>query len=201
MRFVRRRGILRIAAGTVELNRCGNVAKLKIGDKAIPFDLPGVDGSNHNLGEYSGKAAVAVIFSCNHCPYVRAWEDRMVQIQADYAGGGVQLVAINANDAVKYPEDSFAKMKERSREKHFNFPYLWDESQQVARAYGAERTPEVFLFDKAGTLRYHGAIDDNFDNPAEVKAKYLRAALDAVLAGGMPHTTETKPIGCTIKWK
>jgi alkyl hydroperoxide reductase subunit AhpC len=125
----------------------------------------------------------------------------MVQIQADYAGRGVQLVVINANDAVKYPEDSFDEMKERAREKHFNFPYLLDESQQVARAYGAERTPEVFLFDKAGTLRYHGAIDDNYDNPAEVKAKYLRDALDALLSTEMPHTAETKPIGCTIKWK
>jgi len=177
------------------------MSKLKIGDEAISFNLPGVDGTNHALSEYSGKAAVAVIFSCNHCPYVRAWEDRMVQIQADYAPRDVQLVAINANDASKYPEDSFSKMKERAREKHFNFPYLRDESQEVARAYGAERTPEVFLFDKAHTLRYHGVIDDNYDDPAAVKAKYFRDALDAVLTGTQPATTETKPVGCTIKWK
>ena len=177
------------------------MAKLKIGDEAIPFSLPGTDGANHNLGEYSGKNAVAIIFSCNHCPYVRAWEDRMVEIQADYAPKSVQLVAINANDDSRYPEDSFSKMKERAREKHFNFPYLRDESQEVAHAYGAERTPEVFLFDRTGTLRYHGVIDDNYDDPAAVKAKYLRDALDAVLSGRQPQTPETNPVGCTIKWK
>lgn len=177
------------------------MGNLRIGDKAIPFNLPGVDGRNHSLAEYSGKNAVVVIFSCNHCPYVRAWEDRMVEIQADYESKGVQLVAINANDASKYPDDSFAKMKERAREKHFNFPYLRDESQAVAGAYAAERTPEVFLFDKAGTLRYHGVIDDNYDDPAAVKMKYLRDALDAVMKGSVPSMAETRPIGCTIKWK
>jgi len=177
------------------------MTNLKIGDKAISFTLSGVDGKNHSLAEYSGKNAVAVIFSCNHCPYVRAWEDRMVQIQAHYDMKGVQLIAINANDASKYPDDSFEKMKERAREKHFNFPYVHDESQQIARAYGAERTPEVFLFDKAGTLRYHGVIDDNYDDETSVKVKFLRNALDAMLSGKAPITTETKPVGCTIKWK
>ncbi len=177
------------------------MANLKIGDKAKPFNLPGVDGKSYSLADYAGKNAAVVIFSCNHCPYVRAWEDRMVQIQADYEGRGVQLVAINANDASKYPDDSFRKMKERARDKHFNFPYLRDESQEVARAYGAERTPEVFLFDKAGTLRYHGVIDDNYDDPPAVKMKYLRDALDALLSGNAPQTAETRPVGCTIKWK
>lgn len=177
------------------------MAKVRIGDKAIPFNLPGVDNGTHSLAEYSSKNAVVVIFSCNHCPYVRAWEDRMIQIQADYAASGVQLVAINANDADKYPEDSFQKMKERAREKHFNFPYLRDESQETARAYGAERTPEVFLFDKDGRLRYHGVIDDNYDDPAAVRTRYLRDSLDSVLAGTPPETTETKPVGCSIKWK
>lgn len=174
---------------------------MRIGDMAIPFNLPGVDGANHSFGDYSGKNAVVVIFSCNHCPYVRAWEDRMVQIQTDYASKGVQLIAINANDAATHPEDSFPKMKERAREKHFNFPYLRDESQQVPRSYGAERTPEVFLFDKSGTLRYHGAIDDNYDDPRAVKVKYLRNALDAILSGERPQTPETRPVGCSIKWK
>ena len=177
------------------------MAKLKIGDKAIPFSLPGVDDKTHSLSDYADKEAVVVIFSCNHCPYVRAWEDRMVQIQADYADKGVQLIAINANDATKYPDDSFPKMKERAREKGFNFPYLYDETQEVARAYGAERTPEVFLFDKQGILRYHGAIDDNYENPNAVRRHYLREALDAVLAGQPPEITETPPVGCTVKWR
>ncbi len=177
------------------------MVNLKIGDRAIPFDLPGVDGKQHSYADYSGKNAVVVIFSCNHCPYVRAWEDRMVQIQADYGGKGVQLVAINSNDASKYPDDSFPKMKERAREKHFNFPYLYDETQKLARAYGAERTPEVFLFDKSETLRYHGMIDDNYDDPSAVRARYLRDALDAILDGNPPPVAETRPVGCTIKWK
>jgi peroxiredoxin len=177
------------------------MANLKIGDKAIPFNLPGVDDGNHSLAEYSGKNAVVVIFSCNHCPYVQAWEGRMVQTQKDYATKGVQLIAINANDDDKYPEDSFPRMKERARAKHFNFPYLRDESQEVARAYGAERTPEVFLFDKATTLRYHGVIDDNYDDETAVRVRFLRDALDSVLSGIQPSTIETKPVGCSIKWK
>ena len=177
------------------------MANLKIGDKALPFSLPGVDGANHSLSEYAKKTAIAIIFSCNHCPYVRAWEDRMVQIQADYAQKGLQLVAINANDADTYPDDNFENMKIRSRDKQFNFPYLRDESQKTAKAYGAERTPEVFLLDGSGILRYHGAIDDNYDDPGAVKVRYLRDAIDAMLTGARPKTQETKPVGCSIKWK
>ena len=177
------------------------MANIKIGDTAVPFNLSGIDGMNHTLADYSDQNATIVVFSCNHCPYVRAWEDRIIQIQADYASKGVQLVAINANDASKYPEDNFSKMKERAREKNFNFPYLRDESQEVARAYGAERTPEIFLFDRKGALRYHGVIDDNYDDPDAVKVKYLRDALDSVLSGRAPVRSETKPVGCSIKWK
>ena len=194
------RRILRTPPTTVEAWVRG-MAKLRIGEKVLPFNLRGVDGANHSLEEYSGKEALAVIFSCNHCPYVRAWEDRMVKIQRDYAPKGVQLIAINANDDTKYPEDSFQNMKERAREKHFNFPYLRDQSQEVARAYGAERTPEVFLFDKTANLRYHGAIDDNYDDPTAVKVNYLRNALDAVLSGTPLEIRETKPVGCSVKWK
>jgi peroxiredoxin len=177
------------------------MANLKIGDKAILFRLPGVDDKQYSLADFSGKSAVVLIFSCNHCPYVRAWEDRMVQIQADYTSRGVQLIAINANDASKYPDDSFLKMKERAKEKKFNFPYLRDETQKTAREYGAERTPEIFLFDKEGILRYHGTIDDNYDDPSAVKKKYLRNALDAILGAHIVSPAETNPIGCTIKWK
>ena len=177
------------------------MAKLKPGDKAVHFELPGVDDRSHALADYADKEAVAVVFTCNHCPYARAWEDRLIGIQADYAARGVQLVAISSNDAKKYPDDSFPRMRERSEEKGFNFPYLYDESQEVARAYGAERTPEIFIFDKDGSLRYHGMVDDNYDDPAAVKNHYLREALEAVLAGQQPPNAETTPVGCTIKWK
>jgi peroxiredoxin len=177
------------------------MGNLKIGDRAILFTLPGVDGKTHSLEDYLGGRAVAVIFSCNHCPYVRAWEDRMVAIQRDYTERGVQLLAINANDDVKYPEDSFGKMKERAVEKGFNFPYLRDETQEVALAYGAQRTPEVFLFDRLGVLRYHGAIDDNYEDPAAVRRHYLREALDAVLEDRELPVSDTPPVGCTVKWK
>ena len=176
------------------------VANLRIGDKALDFNLIGTDDKTHSLNEFANKYTV-VIFSCNHCPYVRAWEDRMVRIQSDYASKGVQLIAINANDASKYPDDSFQNMKVRAREKKFNFPYLRDEDQKVATSYGAQRTPEVFLFDNKRTLQYHGAIDDNYDNPNAVKVHYLRNALDAVLRGEKVATVEIAPVGCTVKWK
>lgn len=177
------------------------MAKLRIGDRAVPFRLPGVDGQEHAAEDYADRAVLVVIFSCNHCPYVRAWEDRMVAIQRDYGGRGAQFLVISANDAQKYPEDGFDRMKERAREKGFNFPYLYDETQDVARAYGAERTPEVFVFDRDRVLRYHGAIDDNYEDPAKVRAHYLRTALDALLAGQQLPAQETAPVGCTVKWK
>src|SRR5919107_3757885 len=177
------------------------VAKLKPGDEAIAFELPGVDDQHHALADYADKEAVTLIFTCNHCPYAQAWEDRIVQTQADYADRGVQVIAIHSNDPEQYPDDSFPRMKERAQEKGFNFPYLFDESQEVARAYGAERTPEVFLFGKDGTLLYHGTVDDNYEDPKAVKNYYLRDALDAALADEEPPVVETRPIGCTIKWR
>jgi peroxiredoxin len=177
------------------------MANLKTGDKAISFELPGVDDRRHALEDYADKEAVAVVFTCNHCPYARAWEDRLIDIQADYAARGVQLLAISANDAKRYPADSFPRMKERSDQKGFNFPYLYDESQEVARAYGAQRTPEIFLFDKDATLRYHGTVDDNYEDPKAVRSHYFIDALEAVLEDREPATAETAPVGCTIKWK
>ncbi len=177
------------------------MTNLKPGDEAIAFELPGVDDQRHALADYADMEAMALIFTCNHCPYAQAWEDRIVQAQADYADRGVQIIAINANNPEKYPDDSFPRMKERAQEKGFNFPYLFDESQEVALAYGAERTPEVFLFGKDGTLLYHGTVDDNYEDSGAVKNHYLRDALDAALADEEPPVAETRPIGCTIKWR
>jgi len=177
------------------------MANLNIGDPVIPLSLPGVDGKDYSLESYQAKPIIAVIFSCNHCPYVRAWEGRMIDIQAAYAEKGVQFLVISSNDASQYPADSFPMMKERAEQLGFNFPYLYDESQEIARAYGAQRTPEVFLFDSDRRLRYHGAIDDNYEDPEAVSAHHLIDALDALLAGQSPAVAATPPVGCTIKWK
>lgn len=169
--------------------------------KAIDFELPGVDGKSHSLKELADKKAVIVIFSCNHCPYVQAYEDRIIEIQKDYAAKGVQVVAINSNDSLNYPEDSYENMVKRAKERKFNFLYLRDEDQKAARAYGATHTPHIFLFDQKGELRYTGKIDDNWQEPGKVKKRYLRDAVDAVIAGKSVPEPETHAIGCTIKWK
>ena len=177
------------------------MANLQIGDEAIAFALPGVDGRTHSLAELAeGKKATAVMFICNHCPYVLGWLDRLKSAAQDYAAKGVAFAGINANDPSKYPADSFENMKKLAEEWSLPFPYLWDESQEVAGGYGAERTPEIFLFDGNMRLRYHGAPDDNRDE-TQVSQAYLREALAAVLAGPEPPVRDTQPVGCTIKWK
>jgi peroxiredoxin len=143
---------------------------------------------------------VVVLFTCNHCPYAQAWEDRLIRVARDYDDKGVGFVAISSNAPEQYPADSPEAMRQRADEKNFPFPYLFDGSQVVARAYGAERTPEVFVFDKEGQLRYHGAPDDNYEQ-AQMTTPYLRNALDAILAGDKVPVAETPPVGCTIKWK
>lgn len=174
---------------------------LRIGDHAPGFRLLGVDGKDYSLEESKDKRVVVVMFSCNHCPYVKAYEERFIELQKDYKDKGVVLVTINPNDDKRYPEDSFENMKIRAREKGFNFPYLRDESQAVARAYGATRTPEVFVFDEKRILRYHGRIDDNVYEPSQVRQHYLRDALDAILSGNKVPIEDTEPVGCTVKWK
>lgn len=197
------------------------MASLKTGDTLIDFTLPATDGKDYNARTMLAAAkALVVVFMCNHCPYVKAWEDRINAIARDYAGQGVRMLGISANDVIAYPADSFEKMAERAREKGFVFPYLYDESQEVARVYGAQRTPELFIFDASGKLRYHGAPDDNYDDEARrywkrsdgasgdnqddedtIKQHYARQALDAILVGGIVTEPETPPVGCSIKWK
>ena len=173
---------------------------IELGTEAPPFELPGVDGVDHSLDDYLGAKLLALVQYCNHCPYVLAWEDRLIKLARDYAELGVRVVAVNSNDSARYLEDSFERMKERAEELDFPFDYLFDASQSLARALGAERTPEVFLFDEERRLRYHGAIDDSRDEDA-VGRSYLREAIDALLAGGEPPVAETESIGCTVKWK
>ncbi len=173
-----------------------------IGSYAPDFELPGVDGSVHHLAQYLKQfKAVGVVFMCNHCPYVRLYIDRLKQIQTDFEAQGVTLIGINPNDETRYPEDNFESMKRFATEYQLNFPYLRDITQDVAEAFGAERTPEVFLLDQAGVLRYSGSVDDNVQNPAGVKAPYLREAI-ANLLGDSPITAATtSPVGCSLKWR
>jgi peroxiredoxin len=177
---------------------------LTLATEAPPFDLPGVDGRNHSLEDYADAPVLAVVWSCNHCPYVQAWEGRMKALQAEYGDRGFRLVAINSNDAERYPADSFEEMRARAEAQGFNFEYLFDEDQSVARRYGPERTPEVFLFDRsrrlAWRLAYHGAIDDNRDDRA-VREQYLRDAIAALLEDRDPPVSETPPVGCSVKWR
>jgi len=174
--------------------------KLKIGDKAPDFNLIEVDEKHYSLDSFKDKKLVCVIFSCNHCPYVKAYEDRIIAIQKDFEDD-LQIVAINSNDEINYPEDSFEEMKKRAKEKGFNFPYLRDANQTIAEAYGATHTPEIFLFDQERRLQYHGKIDDNWNYPNQVKETYLRDAIKALLTGEEVKIKETYSIGCTIKWK
>ena len=173
---------------------------LKLGDTAPAFSLPGVDGKTYRLEDVASAKALCVIFMCNHCPYVKATIDRFMAIQRDYAGKGVQLVGINSNETVNHPEDRFDQMVRWAKEKQFHFPYLRDDSQEVARAYGAERTPHIFLFDQQRRLRYTGAIDDNTQDAAKVKRQYLREAIDALLANQPVKESETHAVGCSVKW-
>ena len=173
---------------------------LKLGDTAPAFSLPGVDGKTYRLEDFSSAKALCVIFMCNHCPYVKATIDRIIAIQRDYAGNGAVIVGINSNETVNHPEDSFDYMVQWAKEKSFNFPYLRDDSQDIARAYGAERTPHIFLFDAKRKLRYTGAVDDNTQDATKAKRHYLREAIDALLAGQAVKDAETHAIGCTVKW-
>ena len=168
--------------------------------EAPQFDLPGVDGQNHSLDSYGEAEALVLVQSCNHCPYVQAWESRLSAIARDFADRGVRVVAVNSNDVSSHTEDSFEEMQKRASAEGFAFDYLYDEPQAVARALGAERTPEVFVYDRDRQLVYHGAIDDSREEDG-VSQQYLRDALAAVLSGQEPPLSETPAVGCTVKWK
>ncbi len=173
--------------------------KLRIGDRIPAFHgLKGVDGKLYASEDFPSEILI-IVFSCNHCPYVQAYEDRMITLQRDYEGA--LLVAVNSNDIENYPEDSFDRMVERARQKGFNFPYLRDEDQSVADLFGATHTPQFFVFDRERKLRYCGKMDDNWKEPHLVKETFLRDALNALLRKKEVRVPETFSIGCTIKWK
>ncbi len=174
----------------------------KPGDKAIDFKLKNVDGKMVSLADYPKAKGFIVIFTCNHCPYAKAYEDRVIALDKKYKPLGYPVIAINPNDPVSQPDDSYAKMQERAKEKGFTFPYLFDEGQKVYPVYGATRTPHVFVLQKTtdgNVVRYIGAIDDNYEDASAVTTAYTANAVDALLAGKAVNPDFTKAIGCAIK--
>ncbi|MCI4363821.1 MAG: thioredoxin family protein [Thermoplasmata archaeon] len=175
--------------------------KLHPGSSAPPFSLPGVDGRSWSLEQFRDFPYLLVVFWCNHCPYVRAWEDRTIALDRKYRPKGVATVLINANETVNHPEDDFTSMVARAKEKGYPFPYLRDDSQEVAHAYGALVTPHPMLFGPDRKLLFQGRIDDQHDRPDRVREHYLEEALDAALAGRPVSRPELPVLGCSVKWK
>lgn len=179
-----------------------SVAGYKVGDVATDFSLKNVDGKMVSLKDIKGAKGYIVVFTCNHCPYAQAYEDRIVALDKKYKALGYPVVAINPNNPEKQKEDSFAKMQERAKEKKFAFPYLLDEGQKIFPQYGATKTPHVYILQKTAkgnVVKYIGAIDDNYEDATAVKQKYAENALDALLKGKDVAVKETKAIGCSIK--
>jgi len=177
-----------------------NSTKLKIGDAMPHFTLPATDGLIVD-SSIIRDPVLTVIFTCNHCPYAKAVEQRLIDLAKDLDQEGTQFVLINSNDAEAYPDDAPAIMKKIAEEKGYPFPYCFDESQDVAKAFGALCTPHCFVFDGDRKLRYKGRIDDNWQEPERVTKHDLRDAIRAVLKGEEPAVTEVNAIGCSIKWK
>jgi peroxiredoxin len=178
---------------------------LELGASPPDFDLPGVDGRNYSLTSFKDAKVLVVAFWCNHCPFVIGSEDRMNKFVSDYSSEDVRVIAINSNETENHPTDSLEHMRARAKEKQFKFAYVRDDSQDVARAYGALRTPHFYVFDHdengSRKLRYTGRMDDNPRTPGAEKTHELRDAVDALLAGNKPPVGITNPIGCNVKWK
>ena len=178
-------------------------AQLAIGD-ALPMKdvkMTGVDGKSVTIAGVSGKKGTLVVFTCNHCPWAKMWQTRVTEIGNAAGKAGIGMVAINANDPAEYPEDGMDGMKQRAKELGIKFPYVVDATSDVARAFGASRTPEAFLFDAGGKLVYHGTVDDSPKDASAVKDAYLKDAVSAVSTGKTVTTAETKAMGCSIKFR
>lgn len=181
-----------------------NANGLKPGDKVSDFSLKNVDGKNISLANYPTAKGFIVVFTCNTCPFSKLYEDRIINLNTKYSGKGYPVIAINPNDPNASPEDSYDKMIERSKSKNYTFPYLYDENQVVARAFGAERTPHVYIIKKSGNellVEFIGAIDDNAQDASGAKDKFVEKALDEILAGKSVSNKSVKAVGCSIKWK
>ncbi|MFA6039311.1 MAG: thioredoxin family protein [Candidatus Peribacteraceae bacterium] len=177
-----------------------NSRVLKIGSKLPAFELPATDGSTVDSAAIKDPV-LAVIFTCNHCPYAQAYEGRILELARELQPKGAFFVLISSNDPADYPEDSFEHMRTHARQKEFPFPYCYDKTQEVAKAYGALCTPHCFVFDAERRLRYKGRVDDNWKEPGKVKKRELHDAMTALLAGKAPPVKQADAIGCSIKWK
>lgn len=178
----------------------GKATATMVGALAPPLELPDTDGEMHTLPMPGEVPATVVVWTCNHCPYALAWHDRIVGVARDYADRGVRFLAVNSNDAERYPRDSLDAMRERVRAEEWPFPYLHDGSQDAAGAWNAQVTPHLYVLDSDLRVRYEGAPDADHMDPS-LEAAWLRDALDAVLAGAAPDRESSEPVGCTIKWK
>jgi peroxiredoxin len=171
------------------------------GSACPDFKLPSVDGKTVARDDFRAAKALVVMFICNHCPYVQAVEQRLIELAHEFQAKGAAFVGICSNDASEYPEDAPPELLKRWREKNYGFPYLIDESQEIARAFGAVCTPDLFVYDGAGKLAYRGRIDDSWKNPALVKKQELKAAIEAVISGKPVNSLQNPSMGCSIKWK
>lgn len=195
---------LTLGLATLSFVAFSHAAGYMVGDKAMDFKLQNVDGKYVSLADYKDAKGFIVVFTCNGCPYAKAYQERIIDLDKRYKTKGYPVIAINPNDTDVRPDDKLEAMKQRSKEMGFTFPYLKDATQEVFRAYGATRTPHVYVLTKQEkdlTVSYIGAIDDNYQDASAVKTKYLANAVDALLAGGQPDPNFTKAIGCTIKTK
>ncbi|MEO9872278.1 thioredoxin family protein [Ekhidna sp.] len=181
------------------------LAGYSVGDYAADFKLPNTDGKMVSMSDFSSAKGFIVVFTCNTCPYANAYESRIIDLDKKFADKGFPLVAINPNDIVQQPGDSMDEMKKRAKNKSYTFPYLRDDSQEVTKAFGATKTPHVYVLNKEANGKYKvefiGAIDDSPNDPSDVSETYVENAINAVLSGSKPSVTEKRAIGCTIKWK
>jgi peroxiredoxin len=173
----------------------------EIGAHCPDFRLPAVDGTRAARDDFAEAPVLVVMFICNHCPYVQAVEDRIIQLRGTFGPRGARFVGICSNDAETYPDDAFEKLHDRWRDKRYGFPYLYDESQEVARAFGAVCTPDIFVYDRNRRLAYRGRIDDSWKDESKVTRRELADAIEALLAGGTPAVPQRPSMGCSIKWR
>jgi len=172
---------------------------VELGSEAPYFNLPNTNGKHVSIDHFRAEVLV-VIFTCNHCPYAKAVEDRLIELGNNYSGKA-DFVLINSNDVENYPADSPEKMAELSRNKKYPFPYLFDETQEVAREYNAVCTPDIFLYNGERKLEYRGRLDDNWQDPNQVKREELKMAINSVLSGNTIQFKQVPSMGCNIKWK